>query len=178
MKIETTGITADWIDLAAGRAKRDRVLEALRSVRPAAERKPGTVRVACPYPEDALAGELAQNARTWAILRRLGVEEGTELPLDFFFETAGPEGDAELAAHLREVAGYDVVLEPGGVKGRTEPMGLSPAALDEWVLAMLQTGCDHGACAFAGWTATVGCTEKGDAGTPAPERVESMTSVS
>jgi hypothetical protein len=52
-------------------------------------------------PEDLLPGELVQNATTWAALRRLGVRDGTELPLTFFFETAGAEADHELAEFLR-----------------------------------------------------------------------------
>jgi hypothetical protein len=88
-------------------------------------------------------------------MQRLGIEEGAEVALDFFYETAGPESDAQLATYLRDEAGYAVMLEPGGIKGRTTPMPVSLALLDDWVLSMLQAGCDHGACAFAGWTATV-----------------------
>src|SRR5262249_30265470 len=38
------------------------------------------------HPEDLLGRELAQNAKTWAALQRLGVHEGSEIPLDFFFQ--------------------------------------------------------------------------------------------
>ena len=79
-----------------------------------------------------LALELAQNARTWATLQRLGVGDGTELALDFFYET-----------------------EPDGVSGRTPPMPLSTAVRDEWVVTMLRSSREHGGCAFSGWTATV-----------------------
>jgi hypothetical protein len=176
VKIERTGIAADWFDLV-GRPERDSVLDRLRGLRPAVERASDATPVACPYPEDVLAGELQQNARNWGVLTRLGVTAGTKLPLDFFFETAGPDGDAELAAYLRGEAGYDVVLEAGGLKGRTPPMVLSPEILDEWVLAMLQAGCDHGACAFAGWTATVSRGGPVATNVPAPKVGDIVTSV-
>ena len=106
-------------------------------------------------PEDVLALEIAQNALTWAALDRLGVVEGTELTLDFFYETGGPEADQELAAFLRSEAGYEVVVESDGVAGRTPSMPLSATALDAWVATMLRWSWEHGGCAFAGWTATV-----------------------
>ena len=106
-------------------------------------------------PDEVLALELARNARTWAALERLGVGDGTELALDFFYETAGPEADRELAAYLRREPGYEVVIEPDGVSGRTKPMSLSLASLDEWVVTMLRSSREHGGCAFSGWTATV-----------------------
>ena len=133
--------------------------------------------VACPYPEDVLRAELEQNAQTWELLRRLGIEEGAVLALDFFYETAGPEADAELAEYMRDEAGYHVVVEPCGLKGRTSPMTLGLAALDEWVLSMLQAGCDHGACAFAGWTATVARESKGAAPATSPAQIDLIASV-
>jgi hypothetical protein len=108
--------------------------------------------------DDVLALEIAQNARTWATLGRLGVVEGTELALDFFYETGGPEADQELAAFLRSEAGYEVAVEPEGVTGRTPSMPVSAATLDAWVATMLRWSWEHGGCAFAGWTATVRST--------------------
>ena len=110
--------------------------------------------------DDVLALEIAQNARTWATLGRLGVVEGTELALDFFYETGGPEADQELAAFLRSEAGYEVAVEPDGVTGRTRSMPVSAAALDAWVATMLRWSWEHGGCAFAGWTATVRSTDR------------------
>lgn len=52
--------------------------------------------------EDVFAREVAQNARTWAALTRLGVRDGTELRLDFFYETTGAEADHELADFLEQ----------------------------------------------------------------------------
>ena len=113
------------------------------------------------HPEDLLEREFAQNAKTWAALQRLGVHEGSELPLDFFFQTAGPDADRKLAEFLRSLAGYQIVVEPDGVSGRTRPMAVSAMALDDWVRVMLYTGFEHGRCLFAGWTATV-VRQRGD----------------
>jgi hypothetical protein len=106
------------------------------------------------HPDEAIGAELAQNRRTWAALERLGVRQGAELPLHFFFETAGPEADRELAGYLRE-AGYTIVVEDDGLAGTTPPMALGPEAIDDWVRGMLYAGYHHGGCVFAGWTATV-----------------------
>ncbi len=108
------------------------------------------------HPEELIGREIAQNAKTWAALMRLGVRNGTRLPLHFFYETGGPEADEELAEFLRHDAGYEVTIEPDGVSGRTPPMPLSSAALDAWVWTMLCASHMHGGAAFAGWTATVG----------------------
>jgi hypothetical protein len=94
---------------------------------------------------DLLARHLAQNARTWAVLERLGVCEGDELSLAFAFRGGG----TALADHLRGELGYTAEVEVEGVSGCTTPMVVSPRALDEWVAEMLRLG------AFSGWTATV-----------------------
>ena len=110
---------------------------------------------ACPHPDELIARERARNALTWASLARLGIAEGAELALDFFYETAGVDADRKLAAFLRCEAGYEVVIEADGVTGRTPPMPIGPTALDQWVESMLHAGYEHGKCAFSGWTATV-----------------------
>jgi hypothetical protein len=101
--------------------------------------------------DERLEQECEQNARTWAALLRLGVTAGTELALTFHFTPPCQE----LAEHLRE-GGNRVVLEKDCLTGWTPPMALCPAALDDWVAEMLRAGDQHGGCAFAGWTATVG----------------------
>jgi hypothetical protein len=107
------------------------------------------------HPEELVVREFAQNANTWAALQRLGVCEGSEIPLDFFFQTAGPDADRGLAEFLGSTTGYQVVVEPDGVSGRTPPMAVSPIALDIWARAMLYAGFEHGRCQFAGWTTTL-----------------------
>jgi hypothetical protein len=112
---------------------------------PAAER---AVALRAPV-DDLLAKHLAQNARTWAVLARLGVREGAELSLAFAFEALGPAADEMLAEQLRHELGYTAEVDEDGVSGCTMPMPVSPRALGEWVSSMLRLG------AFSGWTATV-----------------------
>jgi hypothetical protein len=99
--------------------------------------------------DDRLARHLAQNARTWGVLERLGVREGTVLALAFSFEGSGAAADRSLADRLRRELGYAAEVEADGVSGSTTPMAVSPGALDDWVASMLRLG------AFGGWTATV-----------------------
>ena len=110
---------------------------------------------ACPYPDEVIGREYARNKVTWASLARLGIVEGTELALDFFYETAGADADRELAAFLNGKAGYEVVIETDGVTGRTPLMPIGPTALDKWVESMLHAGYEHGRCAFSGWSTTI-----------------------
>src|SRR5262249_32496781 len=113
-----------------------------------------------PHPGE-LDRHRAQSARTWAVLERLGVEEGAELALEFFFESGGLEADRELAGYLQGICGYRVEIEPGGVSGQTHPMRVGPGPLDRWVTSMLDAGAEHGGCAFRGWTATIQRPERG-----------------
>jgi nucleotide-binding universal stress UspA family protein len=106
-------------------------------------------------PDEVIAREVAQNTQTWEALGRLGVREGTELTLEFVYETGGAAADRELAAFLRSQAGCEVEVESAGVSGKTGPMAVSPEALDEWVARMVFAGHEHGGCVFDGWTATV-----------------------
>ena len=106
------------------------------------------------HPDEAIGREVAQNRRTWAALERLGVRVGAELPLHFYFETAGAEADNALAEHLRS-AGYTITVEKDGIAGTTPAMPLAPEAIDDWVRGLLYAGYQYGGCAFAGWTATV-----------------------
>lgn len=103
---------------------------------------------------EIVARELRRNDETLAVLRQLGVAESEMLTLSFVFETGGAEPDRELAAFLNE-AGYDVVVEPEGVSGRTKPMEMSSVALEHWVRAMLRTGYSCGGCVFGGWTVAI-----------------------
>jgi hypothetical protein len=98
---------------------------------------------------DLPARHLAQNARSWEVLERLGVREGAQLALAFRFESAGPAADLSLADHLSLVFGYAAEVEADGVSGCTTPMQLSLQQIDDWVASMLRLG------AFRGWTATV-----------------------
>ena len=102
------------------------------------------------HPEELVVREFAQNAITWAALQYLGVREGSEITLDFFFETAGPHADHELAEFLTTISGYQAAAESDGVSGRTQPITVSPNALGDWARARLYTCFEHGRCLFAG----------------------------
>jgi nucleotide-binding universal stress UspA family protein len=106
-------------------------------------------------PDEVIARELAQNAQTWEALVRLDVREGSELVLEFVYETAGQAADRKLAEFLRSEIAYEVHVDSAGVTGLTKPMSMSLGALDEWVRTMVLAGHVHGGCAFGGWTATV-----------------------
>jgi hypothetical protein len=125
VKIQTAGVSTGVIDVSFQAAGR-----------PVALRAPN---------DDLLAQHLARNARTWAMLERLGVREGAELPLAFAFEGGG----AALVRRLEDELGYTAEVDTDGVSGCTTPMPVSPRALDDWVASMLRLG------AFSGWTATV-----------------------
>ena len=126
MKIQTAGVSTGVIDVSL----------------PAAGRSAASLRA--PH-QDLLAKHLAQNARTWAVLERLGVRDGAELSLAFAFDGGG----AALAHRLEDELGYTAEVDTDGVSGCTTPMPVSPRALDDWVGSMLRLG------AFSGWTATV-----------------------
>lgn len=98
---------------------------------------------------------LAKNASTWKALERLGVRSGEELPLDFYFESAGALADRHLVDFLRRELGYDAEADGNGVSGRTPACALSPETLDRWAYEMLVAGRQCGGCRFAGWSATV-----------------------
>src|SRR5262249_29194337 len=102
-----------------------------------------------------LKRELAKNVSTWEALERLGVRRGQELPLHFYFESAGTRADRELAGFLRSELGYDAEADADGVNGRTPALALSPELLDEWVHEMFVAGYQRAGCRFAGWSATV-----------------------
>jgi len=106
-------------------------------------------------PDEVIARELVQNAQTWEALLRLNVLEGSELVLEFVYETAGEAADRDLAEFLRSETDYEVQVESVGVTGQTKPIPVSLSVLDEWVRTMVLAGHVHGGCAFGGWTATV-----------------------
>jgi nucleotide-binding universal stress UspA family protein len=104
---------------------------------------------------ELIALEIAENARSWKALTRLGLREGAELSLEFVYESGGPASDRVLAEFLHTDRQYKVDVAPEGITGWTPPMPLSPSALDEWVTQMVVAGQEHGGCAFDGWTATI-----------------------
>jgi len=111
-------------------------------------------------PEKLIAVMVANNRQLWAQLQDAGVTEQTELRLDFFYESAGSEGDAELAELLRRETDYDVQIGEGGKKGygvtgTTQPTAVDVEKLNEWVTWMVLAGYENGRCKFDGWGAAI-----------------------
>ena len=113
--------------------------------------------MAAEWVQDVLARQLAMNAQTWATLRGYGVDESTELVLDFFFVAPSEHAAWELAAFLRGETDYTITVSAAriGVKGSTQPTAVSLEILDQWVDWMVSAGAEYGECEFDGWGAQV-----------------------
>ena len=113
--------------------------------------------MAAEWVQDVLARQLAMNAQTWEALQRYGVDESTELVLDFFYVAPSEHAAWELAAFLKAQTDYTIMVSTGpyGVKGSTQPTAVSLEILDEWVDWMVSAGAEHGECEFDGWGAQV-----------------------
>jgi hypothetical protein len=100
---------------------------------------------------------VARNGQLSEALQQAGVTEATEPRLDFFYDSAGDEADAQLAHFLRSETDYDVQQdsEEYGVTGSTQPITVSRQVLDDWVAWMVLAGHENGRCKFDGWGAAV-----------------------
>lgn len=117
------------------------------------------------WDETVLREQLAMTAQTWATLQEHGVDESTELELDFFYIAPGQSEAETLSAFLRRETDYFVVVDKARkrmlsrkawyVMGRTEPAAVTLEILDEWVRWMVAAGAEHGGCEFDGWGAAV-----------------------
>lgn len=103
------------------------------------------------------------NPRTWAALQEHGVDEASELRLDFFYVAPG-QGEAEaLGEFLRRETDYEVdvhTIKKGmlskkqwSVTGSTQPTRVSLDILNQWVGWMVAAGAENGGCEFDGWGA-------------------------
>jgi hypothetical protein len=116
--------------------------------------------------QDALRHQLAMNPRTWAALNEHGVDESTELRLDFFYVSPGQTEAEALGEFLRRETDYEVSVhnikkgmllkKQWIVTGSTQPTAVSLDILDQWVSWMVVAGADNGACEFDGWGAQAG----------------------
>ena len=109
-------------------------------------------------PEATLRQQLAMNRETWKKLQEHGVDETTELRLDFFYDGPGEAEANELAAFLRAETDYEVAVDPEegwAVNGTTRATTISLEILDDWVRWMVAAGAEHGGCEFDGWGAQV-----------------------
>ena len=93
-------------------------------------------------PDELIAAMVARNRQLWELLERAGVTEETELRLEFFYDSAGDAGDAELAEFLGRETDYEVhrTSENYGIIGSTKPTTVSRQILDEWVDWMVIAG--------------------------------------
>ena len=70
-------------------------------------------------PEDILQSQLAMNAKTWQALQHHGVDEETEVRLDFFYEAPDLDSANELATFLTAETDYEVRADKNVVAGST-----------------------------------------------------------
>jgi hypothetical protein len=112
--------------------------------------------------QETIAHQIRMNRETWAALQAHGVDEDTELKLDFFYFAPGETEAQKLAAFLYDETDYDVEAKPPSgdvqswmVVGTTQPTTLTPGILDEWVQWMVVAGARNGGCEFDGWGAEV-----------------------
>jgi hypothetical protein len=68
-----------------------------------------------------IAQQQAMNRQTWEALQSGGVDETTELRLDFAYAADDRDQADVLAAFLREDTDYDVRVDDFGVTGSTQP---------------------------------------------------------
>jgi len=104
-----------------------------------------------------LAKQLVMNQETWGRLRTHGVDETTQLRLDFSYVAADRASAESLNAVLSDQTDYDVKVQSTGtftkrwtVEGSTQPTAVSNAILDQWVDWMVTAGL-HQNCEFDGW---------------------------
>jgi hypothetical protein len=106
-------------------------------------------------PEDVLASQLAMNGNTWQALQANGVDEQTQVRLDFFCDAPESSAADQLAAFLQAETDYEVKAEKRAVAGSTQPTAISKEILDQWVEWMVVAGHENGRCKFDGWGAAV-----------------------
>jgi Regulator of ribonuclease activity B len=105
------------------------------------------------------------NPQTWAALQEHGVDESTELRLDFFYVAPGQSEAETLGAFLRRETDYNVGVhrirkrmlskKQWYVMGFTQPTTTSLDILNQWVDWMVAAGAEHGGCEFDGWGAEI-----------------------
>jgi len=106
--------------------------------------------------EDNLAEQTAMTPRTLEILRGHGVNEQTELRLEFFFYTDAIDKALGLAEKLAQ-RGYSVDYGPSAgdrkvfaVTGWTDRMPMDESTVLTWTRLMCRLGYEHD-CDFDGW---------------------------
>jgi len=109
-----------------------------------------------------LAKQLTMNEATWRALQKHGVDESTQLRLDFSYNAPDEASAKSLKTVLEEQTDYDVTIGSGGgmfrkkwsVSGSTQQTPVSREIIDQWVDWMVTAGL-HQNCEFDGWGAQV-----------------------
>ncbi|MFP4475762.1 MAG: ribonuclease E inhibitor RraB [Desulfatibacillaceae bacterium] len=107
--------------------------------------------------EEILKRHLLTNLETWRLLQRNGVDEYSEVRLNFFFYTSEEEAANALYDYLQSETEYDLEMEKKGllkktwrISGATQPTAISLIILNDWVRWMVSAGARHN-CEFHGW---------------------------
>jgi hypothetical protein len=119
----------------------------------------GTEEDADPLCRTLLHRHLAAAMETWRLLQRNGVDEYSELTLNFFYETPEEEKALALLTHLKAETDYELDIACKGflrkrwrVSGTTPASSLTLNLLNDWVRHMVLAGARFG-CGFLGWSA-------------------------
>jgi len=117
------------------------------------------------WARDTLNRQLSMNLQTWAALQEHGVDESTEVRLDFFYVASGQSEAEALGGFLRRETDYEVdvhAVKKGllskrqwSVTGSSQPTPVSLDILNAWVGWMVAAGAENGGCDFDGWGAQV-----------------------
>jgi hypothetical protein len=112
---------------------------------------------------EALLQQLAMNPQSWEALQAHGVDESSQLRLDFFYVAPGEPEARALAAYLADETDYSVSVngtkkgrlskKQWSVTGSTQLTAVSLDILNHWVQWMVVAGAQHGRCEFDGWGA-------------------------
>ena len=113
--------------------------------------------------ESTLSLQLSMNPQTWEALQGCGVDESSELSLEFSYAAPGEEQAEALVAYVRAETDYQIDTRSNKkgllakrtwmVVGQTQPTRVSLDVLNDWVAWMVATGAQHGGCEFDGWGA-------------------------
>jgi hypothetical protein len=115
------------------------------------------------WAREVLRQQLSMNPQTWATLQEHGVDESSEVRLDFFYVAAGQVEAEALGGFLRDETDFRVDVhsikkgmlskKQWSVTGSTQPTTVSLDILNQWVGWMVAAGAEHGGCEFDGWGA-------------------------
>jgi hypothetical protein len=113
--------------------------------------------------QSTLSLQLSLNPQTWEALQGCGVDECSELCLEFFYAAPGEEQAEALVAYVRAQTDYQIDTRSNKkgllakrtwmVVGQTQPTRVSLVVLNDWVAWMVAAGAQHGGCEFDGWGA-------------------------